>query len=159
MLAAPPATGQHVAHFFSDSSVTGTPVPSVGPPQPVTITIRHDLEGDGRVDVATRRTYGHDLSLVDHMWQSLTETRLAQTDTVPPDQLQEWGHAIAMRQPPSSVQECDLVLDGAPVRWRLIVDDELAVCGGVVGDPPDAALVAVVAQVGLLGRLSVQMSP
>lgn len=141
LLAAPDVRHRYVITFFSDSSPSGTPVPDAGPVVPVRVTVRHDLAGGAAVDVSTRRAHGADVDLLEHMWWSVVEHRLAvPPDGVDIDGLREWAAEISLREPPPEGAAAAWQIDGAPTPCRTLVDDDLVVHGSTVED----GLVAVV---------------
>jgi hypothetical protein len=72
-LEAPAHRLRYLAQHFSDSSFGRTPD---GRDAPVSVTIRHVVEG-GVVDVKTRRVYDDGTTVMDHMWSTLTDFRIA----------------------------------------------------------------------------------
>jgi hypothetical protein len=163
-LKVPDSYRQYVAQRFSDTaagrghSTTSDP----GVPQPVYLTFRYHIDGDQVIDVATRRRYGTDFdhTLIQHMWWTLLEHRhesasMAEPPREGPTELPELFSRINFADPPPADGSGVLTLDGHPVRWSQIVDEDQAVCGGEVGK----LFVAVLAPTKIMDQISIEMRP
>lgn len=142
---------RYLAQYFSDSSFGRTPD---GRDAPVSVTIRHVVEG-GVVDVKTRRAYdGDGATVTDHMWSTLTELRLAD----PPanvTNISEWAHPHIWRpRPPEDANQL-LALDGALVPWQRVTDDDLVVLGAAIS----GGVLAVAGPAALASTYAVQLLP
>ena len=140
---------RYLAQHFSDSGHGRT---ADGRDAPVSITIRHHIDDDLVVDVVTRRDY-EDSTVLDHMWQAVTDYRLAD----PPEggDVGAWAHQYAVRPRPPEEASQPLALDGALIPWRRFNDDQLVVVGTAIA----GGFVAIAGPAELADGFAVELLP
>jgi len=146
-LASPGFQTQYLAQSHAESSPAGSTTP-------VSLTMRHRLDGECTLDVTTRRRNDSRVTLPDHMWLSLVELWLATSgQNYPQPRRIAEAQAIVESRPPQ--RDSVLPVDRRTVPAIAMSHDGLAVIGGLV----DGSFVSVVAPTGYLAEVHVELRP